>query len=103
MQETPSSVLDAEAADEPTPAAAAAGSDGPEGPAAPAAEPGELPGEGGGGGEEAAGAGMSGGVHGVSARLLGGGTRAAPEQGALVPLGDLCRGKVALIENVATL
>ena len=34
MQETPSSVLDAEAADEPTPAAAAAGSDGPEGPAA---------------------------------------------------------------------
>jgi len=46
---------------------------------------------------------MSGGVHGVSARLLGGGTRAAPEQGALVPLGDLCRGKVALIENVATL
>ena len=57
----------------------------------------------GGGAAAAAGAGMSGGVHGVSARLLGGGTRAAPEQGALVPLGDLCRGKVALIENVATL
>jgi len=42
-------------------------------------------------------------IHGISARLLGGGTRSAPEQGSLVPLGDICKGKVALIENVATL
>ena len=87
VQETPSSVLDAEAADEPTPAAAAAGSDGPEGPAAPAAEPGELPGEGGGGGEEAAGAAAAAGgaAEGGGEGAAGGGEEGA---GAAAPAGS---------------
>ena len=45
----------------------------------------------------------AGGVHGFTARRLGGGTREAPAPGAEVALGDLCAGKVALIENVATM
>ena len=42
-------------------------------------------------------------VYGFSAALLGGGSRAAPEAGATVSMADLCKGKVALIENVATI
>jgi len=56
VQETPSSVLDAEVADEPTPAPVAAGPAGSGGQAAPPVEPAEPPSEGGDGGEEAAGA-----------------------------------------------
>ena len=47
--------------------------------------------------------GGAGDVYAFSARLLGGGSRAAPEAGATVSMADLCKGKVALIENVATM
>ena len=51
----------------------------------------------------AAAAAASGDVYGFSAALLGAGSRAAPEAGATVSMADLCKGKVALIENVATI